>query len=132
MSYVPKYTSLDLVRSKVRPRADELTDTEVLYGIEEGERATDDFLIAAGYDIDNLSQKDQKAAKGLATVKAAISLIPAFPTSVEDKRELRDALRSEEELIEKRMVRRTRMPSKVRAVFKRISPGYGRKWSEEA
>lgn len=121
ISYTPKYTSITDVKAKLKPRADRLSDDDILLGIEQGERETDDFFESCNRDVDNLTEEETKAAKWIALVKSCRFLVSALPIKVEEKRLLFEQLKEEDGNLTLGIMRRVfKIPAHLKGVFKRI------------
>jgi len=121
MSYVPKYTSISDVKNKLKPRADDLTDSEILFGIEQGEREAEDFFESCGRDVESLTTEESKAIKWISLVKSCKFLVSALPISYDDKVLLFDQLREEDHNLSLGIMRRVfKMDVALRGVYKRI------------
>jgi len=121
MSYTPKWTSISNVKMKLKPRADNLSDDEIILGIEQGEKETEDFFEACGRDSSNLTDEETKAARWISLVKSCIFLVSALPLGVNEKRQLLEDLREEEkQLVQGIMFRLYRIPVAGKGVYKRI------------
>lgn len=121
MSYSPKYTSITDVKAKLKPRADKLSDEDILLGIEQDKRETEDFFEACNRDINNLTQHELKAARWVSLVKSCRFLVSALPLNVNEKRQLYEALNEENYNLTLGIMRRVfKIPTHLKPVFKRI------------
>lgn len=121
VSYVPKYTSVERVQASVRPYADQLLSDDILQKIEESERKVEDFLVACGFDLDNLGSDEQDEARDLSTYRACELLGPLLPMTETFREVLVAGFRQLGDDIEKSFASRKKLTiQKVRAVMKEI------------
>ena len=134
MTYTPKYfDSLSAAISRIRSclRSDVMNspeDEEIEYRLEEAELIVEDFLIAARFDVDNLSTAEKGNAMIMTIAQTLLFLIKKLPMSEDDKRDFELRVRDEFKEAAERFLRRVYIPSSVSAVYKRMEPGYGREW----
>lgn len=136
MPYEPKYfpslaSATNRIRSCLRNDVkDAPTDLEIEYRLEEAELIVEDFLVAARFNIDDLSTIEKGNAMLMAIAQTLLFLIKKLPMSEDDKREFELRVRDEFKEAAERFLRRIYVPSAVKAVYGRMEPGYGREWSE--
>ena len=118
----PKYTSVDRVQASVRPHADQLSEDDILKKIEEAEEnRVDAFLIACGFDLDNLDVETSNLARDLATYRAIEALTPLLPITETFREALFEGFRRLGDDVEKSFASRKKLTiQKVRAVMKEI------------
>ena len=121
VSYVPKYTSAERVQASVRPHADQLSSDDILIKIEEAERRVEDFLVACGFDLDNLGEDEQDEARDLSTYRTCEVLGPLLPITETFREALIEGFRKLGDDIEKSFASRKKITiQKVRAIMKEI------------
>jgi len=137
MSYSPKYftdlpTAISVIKSYMRTDIrNSVSDSDIEIHLEKGEVLTDNILEACGFDLDNLDSETKANAKIFASYKTLISLIEVAALAEADKRNLVAEYREVIKEIEERVMRRKYPTSGVKVVYKRMEPGYGRKWRGE-
>ena len=121
MTYSPKYCSISDVKAKLKPRADRFRDEEILLGIEQGERETDDFFESCNRDVDHLTVEETKAAKWISLVKTCRFMVSALPLDVNEKRLLFEQLKDEDGNLTLGIMRRIfKISTSLKGVYKRI------------
>lgn len=121
MSYTPIWTSISDVKTKLKPRADDLTDADILLAIEQGENETENWFESCNRDSANLTSEEVKAARWIALVKSCRFLVSALPMDTDEKRQLHEDLREEEEqLLQGLMFRLYNIKTSGKGIYKRI------------
>lgn len=137
MTYTSKYfpdlsSAISRIRSCLRNDVKNApSDEDIEYRLEEAETIVEDFLIAARFDVDNLSSKDKTNAMIMAQAQTILFLIKKLPMTEKDKRDFELRVRDEFREAADRFLRGVYTPEEIKAVYKRMEPGYGRGWPEE-
>jgi len=126
-----KWVSIQQVKNKLKPKADELGDSEISRAIETGEFKTETFLLACERK-EPYSGKDFNFACQHALVSSCIFLLSSLPISPADMRTLREMLISELQDLEQGFIRRIyKTTVQIRGVLKRIPVGHEEFYEEE-
>jgi len=121
LPYGPKYTDTIRVRGIVRPHADNVVEGDLLDRIQEAERKVEDFLVACGFDLANLTSDEEDHARDLSTYHAVILLAPSLAVTETFKLALEEGFRRLVEDIEKSFASRKKLTvQKVRAQLREI------------
>lgn len=126
MSYVPKYTSIAIVR-QIEMLLGEISDEDVTKGIEYGERYTEDFVVACGYDLASLPSDITSAMEELSTYRAIENLIERVPVTETLKTDIStrmDSLATRKEESIRRRVKKTWHGIAIEAIHRRIKEKY--------
>jgi len=129
VSYTPKYVDIAGIKRAVYPDAEQLTDALILDAIEQGERETDDWLAGCDFDPANLTSEQKEGAKGMAICYTVLRLIPKLPLTRADMRSMYEEWESRLARTQQLFIgAEGKMPG---AVYKRMTPGYGKKWGND-
>lgn len=126
MSYIPKYTSITIVR-QIEKLLQEISDEDVTKGIEYGERYTEDFVVACGYDLESLPSEVKTAMEELSTYRAIEDLIERVPYDPEFKQAVADRMRGlaeRKEVSIKMRVKKTWHGIAVSVIHRKIKEKY--------
>ena len=121
MAYVPKYTSITIIR-QFQKLLQEVSDEDVLKGLEFGEKFCEDFLKACGYELDDLPSEVEERAEALSTWRAIENLALRVPVDNPDRIEILEQAREMASNLEKKLQQRIKKTGTkgVRAVMKEI------------
>jgi len=102
---MPTWVAVTDIKQKLTPKADGLTDGEILLAINAGEYRTETFLLSCNRP-QPFSEEDNRFAKQHAIVTSSLYLLSALPIDVNERRALREALLDELKDLENGYIRR--------------------------